>query len=422
MRKLAVLQTFLSRILIVVLNFGLVIFTTNFWGSEGKGVISMLIADLAIISFVSSIFVGSSVTFFTSRFPKEKVVLFAYVWSVLVGITVPFLLNFSLGHNTQFLPYLAVLSVVSALLSTNINLFVGMQNIKMYNLYSILQLITHIIFIAVLVYILKLVSVSSYFIAQIAVLVLLFAVSSFQLLKNLHWSNFSLSKEIGKEMFRYGWNTQFSAFFQFLNYRLSYYFLEQFKGLASVGVFSVGVAISEAIWTLSRSLSLVLYSEAVNSTDSDFLVQRTKVSLKVSFMITLVFIGVILLTPASVYTLIFGKDFSETKEIILLLSPGILAIATSNIIGHYFAGINKLRILNVKSLVGVVFTILLSIYFVPNMGIAGACIVTTISYLVSSLILFYEFYQRTPFHIEDFFFNKSEIRQIFNQFRKMLSL
>jgi O-antigen/teichoic acid export membrane protein len=87
-----------------------------------------------------------------------------------------------------------------------------------------------------------------------------------------------------------------------------------------------------------------------------------------------------LLIPAELYSMIFGKDFSQTKEIILFLSPGILAIAVSNIIGYYFAGINKLRILNVKAIIGLIFTVVSSLYIIPKWGIRGACIVTSISY------------------------------------------
>lgn len=87
---------------------------------------------------------------------------------------------------------------------------------------------------------------------------------------------------------------------------------------------------------------------------------KNKISLRISFLITLLFISIMLMIPAHWYAMIFGKDFGETKEIVLLLSPGILAIAVSNIIGYYFAGINKLRILNVKSLAGLIFTIVSS--------------------------------------------------------------
>lgn len=417
MKSLTILQTFLSRFLIVALNFALVIFTTNFWGSEGKGIISMLIADLAVISFVSSIFGGSSVTYFASKFPKEKILFYAYLWSVVTGIVAPLVLSFSLGHNRDLLPYLIALSVITSLLATHINLFVGNRNIRMFNLYTILQQAVHIAFIFLLVFAFKFIDLTAYFIAQIVAYSLLFIISGFQLLKNFRLKKIGFSGRIRREMWRYGVNTQLSAFLQFLNYRLSYYFLEHFKGMASVGVYSVGVAVSEAIWTLSRSLSVILYSEAVNSKNEDFLVQRTKVSLKISFTVTFIFILMILILPAQFYTFIFGKDFSETKEIILLLSPGILGIATSNIVGHYFAGTNQLRILNIKSLVGLVFTFLLSFYLVPKFGIAGACIVTTVSYLVSSFIVFYEFYKKVPFQVTDFFFSKTEIKEILKKIK-----
>lgn len=42
-------------------------------------------------------------------------------------------------------------------------------------------------------------------------------------------------------MFEYGWKTQLSAFVQFLNYRLSFYFLEYFEGISSVGIFPSGL-------------------------------------------------------------------------------------------------------------------------------------------------------------------------------------
>ncbi|MFY7815839.1 MAG: lipopolysaccharide biosynthesis protein, partial [Chryseobacterium taeanense] len=213
----------------------------------------------------------------------------------------------------------------------------------------------------------------------------------------------------------YGWKTQLSAFLQFMNNRLSFYFLEYFKGIVSVGVFSVGVAFSEAVWTVSRSLSVVLYADVVNNTSSNDAIEKTKISLRISFLITLLFILVMLLIPAELYAGIFGKDFSQTKQIVLLLSPGILAIAVSNIIGYYFAGINKLRILNVKSLIGLVFTIVSSFYIIPRWGIHGACIVSSISYCLSSGLLFWRFYQITEFRVQDFILSRAEINLLWKK-------
>ncbi|WP_370901221.1 polysaccharide biosynthesis C-terminal domain-containing protein [Chryseobacterium gossypii] len=407
MKKKTILKTFASRFLILGLSFGLVIYSTNMWGSEGKGIISLVIADLSFISFFTNIFVGSSVTYFASKYKTEQILLYAYSWSVLVGIVMPVVFAFT--HTVEYLGYLIGLSVSSSLLAANINLFVGQQNIRMFNLYTLLQQVVHIVLILILIYAVNMRSVSVYFLAQASCYVILFIISSFQVLRHCDTRNILFSVSIRNALFDYGWKTQLSAFLQFLNSRLSYYFLEYFKGIVSVGIFSVGIAFSEAIWTVSRSLSVILYAEVVNSSNPATAIEKTKISMKISFLITVLFITVILLMPAQLYVLVFGKDFYQTKQITLLLSPGILAIAVSNIIGYYFAGINKLRILNVKSVIGLIFTIVSSFYIVPRWGISGACIVTSVSYCLSSALLFWRFYRITAFSFHDFILSRAEI-------------
>lgn len=415
MKQKTILKTLFSRFLILILNFGLVIYSTNRWGSEGKGVISIVIADLTIISFFANIFVGSSMSYFASKYRTEEILPFAYLWSVAVGISVP--LIFSFNHALEYSGYLMVLSVLSSLLAANINLFVGQQNMKMFNLYTVLQQIIHIVFIVFIVYVIKITSVDAYFMAQISCFGTLFLMSTFQVLKHCNVKQISFSKKTAGRLFDYGWKTQLSAFLQFLNNRLSFYFLEYFKGMVSVGIFSVGIAFSEAIWTVSRSLSIVLYSDVLNNKNSNEAIEKTKVSLRVSFLITLLFIILMLMIPARLYAMVFGKDFSQTKEIVLFLSPGILAIAVSNIIGYYFAGINKLRILNIKALIGLVFTVISSFFIIPRWGIRGACIITSISYCLSSALLFWRFYQITEFHIHDFILSRTEMNLLL---RKLL--
>lgn len=407
MKQLTVVQTVISRFLILLLSFGLVIYSTNMWGSEGKGSISIVIANAAIVGFFSNIFAGSTISYFASKYKTEKVLLYAYLWSIIVGITISIVFSFYIQG--EYLFYLIGISVFSSLLSANINLFVGRKNIHMFNLYTILQQAIHILFIVALIYFLKITAVTTFFIAQISCYGLLFLISSFQLLSKCDFSDIGFSKIVLKDMFEYGWKSQLSAFIQFLNYRLSFYFLEYFEGIAYVGIFSIGVTFSEAIWTLSRSIAVILYSDIINNKNAENAVEKTRASLKITFLITLVFVIGVLIVPSQIYVIIFGKDFYQTKEIILLLSPGIMAIAVSNIIGYYFSAINSLGILNIKSLAGLFITIAFSFYAIPRWGIYGACIVTTISYCFSSGILFWKFYQITEFRIKDYLTSRAEI-------------
>ncbi|GEJ46647.1 MULTISPECIES: lipopolysaccharide biosynthesis protein [unclassified Chryseobacterium] len=407
--QLTIIKTFVSRFLILILSFGLVIYSTNMWGSEGKGTISIVIANAAAVSFFSNIFSGSSASYFASRFKIEKILLYAYLWSLLTGLLIPFL--FSLASiQGEYLFYLIGISVFSSLLSTNVSLFIGTQDIKKFNLYTVLQQLVHIIFLGILVYGCGKKDVSVYFLAQISCLALLFISSFFHMIKKCRISEISFCKDVAKNMFEYGWKTQLSAFIQFLNYRLSFYFLEHFEGIASVGIFSIGVTFSEAIWTITRSIAVVLYSDVVNSKSREESIRKTKESLKLTFTLMIGFILGIIIIPSQIYEMIFGKEFRDTKEIMLLLSPGIFAIALSDMIGHYFSGMRDLKILNIKSIVGLAVTVVFSFIAIPGWGILGACIATTSSYLVSAFLLFQKFYRSTAFSLKDYFVSKEEIQ------------
>ena len=92
------------------------------------------------------------------------------------------------------------------------------------------------------------------------------------------------------------------------------------------------------------------------------------------------------------FTFIFGRDFATIKQLLFLLIPGIISIAISNVYGHYFAGTNRMKVLIEKSLLGLVITLGLSMILIPIWNIKGACMVTSLSYLGSSVYLMYKFY------------------------------
>lgn len=126
----------------------------------------------------------------------------------------------------------------------------------------------------------------------------------------------------------------------------------------------------------------------------------------------------IMIIPSQVYEFIFGKEFRDTKEIMLLLSPGIFAIAVSDMVGHYFSGMRDLKILNIKSIAGLAVTVVLSFIMIPRWGILGACIATTSSYFVSALLLFMKFYSSTPFILKDYMISKEEVQLLKQKFLK----
>jgi O-antigen/teichoic acid export membrane protein len=153
----------------------------------------------------------------------------------------------------------------------------------------------------------------------------------------------------------------------------------------------VGIAIAEAIWVICRSISTVQFSKLLNTEDMEVGLNITRKSAKISIVASALLVILFLCIPSSIYTFIFGKEFSGIKSLFVFLVPGILSLAFSNIQGHFFAARNELKVLIIKSVLGLAVTILLSVILIPRWGLVGACMVSSISYLSSSAYIMVRF-------------------------------
>jgi O-antigen/teichoic acid export membrane protein len=194
-----------------------------------------------------------------------------------------------------------------------------------------------------------------------------------------------------KSIVGYGVYNEFSYLIQFLNYRLAYYFIARFLGLAELGVFSIVIAVSEAVWIISRSMSAIHFSNVINSDDQ--LKNRTETNTFAlqSLWISLLILSVSVLIPRPVFQFVFGNEFGDVKKFIIMLIPGIIAISVSNLYGHYFAGTGKMKILRNKSLIGLAATLILLPPLMYKYQLPGVCISLNVSYILSSAYLWFKF-------------------------------
>ena len=76
------------------------------------------------------------------------------------------------------------------------------------------------------------------------------------------------------------------------------------------------------------------------------------------------------------------------KDVIALLSIGIISLGSSSILNHYFSGIGKFEQNVYSNLLGLLATIFIGcVYLIPTYGIWGAAITPTISYTIISIYL-----------------------------------
>ncbi len=376
--------TLISKITILVLNFGVVLFTTRLWGAEGRGFIALFVADISLVAIFINIFTSSSVSYYSSRLGINALLAPAYLWSFVVSTVVAIVFMFT--KNSTIALFFLTISSLSGLLAFHNALFIGLQKIKPYNIITVLQPLLLIIFMITL-HVTTSLSYYSYFIAQIGAIAILLTYAWRISQKEMVNPFRSFSLENAKQLFLFGWKTELSNFLQFLNYRIAFYALAFYLGEASVGIFSVGVAISEALWVFSRSISVVQYSKILR--EGDTLPVRKEI-IRSSFLSAALTMGaasVLLLFPAPLFSTIFGPEFTQIKPILAALLPGIIAISVGNLFANYFSAIRNLNILIIKSTIGVILNILFLILLLEKHHLFAACYAASISYTITSFVL-----------------------------------
>lgn len=389
--KRSILQTLLGKGGILLLNFFIVVYSTRTWGAEGKGIVAIFTANLGLVAIVANLLTASSVSFYLSKFGISKLYTQAWIWIFIVSALSA--IFFHVTEKYELSLFLFVASIFSGFVTFYTSVFLGKQKIQHYNTVTFLQPLL-LLLLMVIINKLWINSYFAYFYAQVLALFLVYCVSVVLARRTVGRSYFDFDKIALKSGLVFGGQTELSNFLQFFNYRLSFYFLNYLAGPASVGVFSIGVTMSESIWIISRSISLVQYSKLIGDGDSEVSIRGTQKMALYSLYASLACIAVVLLIPESIYTFIFGPEFSGVKKIVAMLSPGILAISMSNVYGHYFSAIGHLKILVWKSAIGVCATIILSFAFVRSMQLTGACIVNAGANVVTSVVLFIWFFRR----------------------------
>ena len=381
--------TIVTKFIILLLNFFLVVFTTQIWGTEGRGKIALVIANISIIAIFSNVFCGSTVAYHSGRERAGSLLGISLVWAIIISFAGAFVFSGIFGFS--YFWQLLLISLLISLTNAISYFWLGKSNIKDYNLLTLYLPVFILTSLVILYFVLGKTSLNTFFLAYGIGTGVALTAGITGLLKKESLKFTGISIEGIKSIFNYGINNEFNYLIQFLNYRLSYYFVASMLGLTQLGIFSIVVSASEAVWIISNSMSTVHYSNVINSDDRIKNRHETVVLAKQTFLISAAILCISVLVPRSVYEFVFGNEFGDVRKLIIFLIPGIISVAVSNLYDQYFAGVGKLKILRDKSLIGLAAFLVLLPLLIKKYDLAGACISMDVSYILSSLYLWFRF-------------------------------
>ncbi len=379
------------KVLILLLNFAVVIFTTQMWGSEGKGFIAIFAADISLVATFTNILTNSSVSFFLKKVGHSKLATLAFMWVFIVSAIASVIIAF-IDTDVPVLPFFVV-AVLSGCITFHSSLFLGVQKIFHYNLATLLMSVLQLGFMFVLSFAFPEFGYKSYFFAQMLSYALVLILCGVFTRRIFGKTKFEFCLSTFKEAFNFGWQEELSAFMQFINARLCFYLIGLYADMSAVGVFSVGVTVSEAIWVFSRSMALVHYSKVLKMGDTVEAWSETRKVMRMAVGATAICVAVVACLPTVLFEFIFGEEFGGAKFVILMLAVGIIANSLAQVTFNYFSALGRLKILLLRSSVGLVVTLSLAFWLIDGWGITGACVVNSCSYMASSLLLLVFFFR-----------------------------
>lgn len=410
--------TAFARFLNTLLGFAVVVVAARAFGAEGYGTIVLVILGITFIQLVNNFIGGPALVYLVPRHEVFNLFILSYVWAVVVAVVGANLLFLFNMIPPEYRRETLMLSLISNWASVNMMILIGKEKIRFYNIISVLQ--TALIFgsIMLFVYVMGHSSVNYYIYALYIAYLSTFFLSLTAIRRYIVFSDLNQIDIPLKPILHYGGLMQLASIIQFFNYRLSYYLLQFFYDKAEVGKFAVGVQLAEGMWLISKSVALVQYSRISNEPDNlQYAKHITLLFLKFTFLATLLMLLVLIALPQGVFSFVFGAGFTQIKPVILMLSPGILTLSASHIFSHYFSGTGKPQHNTISSASGFVVVLVAGMLLIPLLGLTGAGIATSLSYLTIFVYQFWWFKKVSGTTLGEMLINKNDIATI----RKELS-
>lgn len=163
------------------------------------------------------------------------------------------------------------------------------------------------------------------------------------------------------------------------NYRLDQWLLGSLAGPHELGLYSVAVAWSEAVFYLPEALMMVLRPDVVRASRTEA-ARRTATVFRAAIVVTVPVVAILILAAPILCVTVFGERFSGSIGDLRLLAPGAFGIIGLKLLANSLTAQRMPMLGNVAVAVAFAATIALDLLLIPRYGGAGAAAASTIAY------------------------------------------
>lgn len=430
--------TLLSRIPVMLLSFLSVVFLTRLLGPEGNGVYTYSVAVLNLFFTVIGFQLESSLPVFLARDKENRPSIFSAValLAALSMITFAILLSvivfiipggdlWVIPHGQPvvffflFLLFAFILRRISTLIQASLR---GAFLFRSFNFYMLLnQLIPSLVYGSLLL----LAVIGTHHISVMTCFKIILLLETTIVLIGwliLRRNNLvSFSSDISaylRPISSLSGRSLLSASGHFLNKRLDVWFVQFYRGTASLGQYGLATQIANFVSDAMSPFNQVLVphiAEASPEHHNEIVERTARLNMAIAFSAAVLIAG----TSWFFIPLFFGRSFEEAIPATQVLAIGIIFISQRLVFTGYFKAINEMMFAVRAAWAGVVITILLDFALIPAWGILGASWATTLAYGTSSFYLVMKARQKLGFNLlAILLIRPSDIKWLFSRNKK----
>jgi O-antigen/teichoic acid export membrane protein len=381
---------------VAFLNLLLIFINSKVLGREGMGLVGVIYASANLAVIFNSILCGNTIVYFMNRYNLRYVFYPAYIWAFF-GSAVACMLMFFFNMLPEGYEMVVFgLAVLISLVTANSLMLLGKDNVKGFNLTFIFQGFLTFLLLLFLYFVVDYKNITGYLTGLFIAYVAAYIYSMVLLLPYLgKKNNVFVDKPFSnvlKEMFLYGIWSSTDNLAEGLTTRLNYFLVHNTGGYGNVGLLDSGTKMSESVWHISNSISYIEYNSVSKTTDRQEQKRVTLQLFKLTYCALIIIMFLIACIPEWFFTkYLLTSEFAGIRNVIIGLSPGIVALGSNRILSHYFIGSGRIKWSTFCSVFGLVTLLIAGLFLIPAYGVFGAAVTSSIAYtcmLIFSVIVF----------------------------------
>jgi O-antigen/teichoic acid export membrane protein len=264
------------------------------------------------------------------------------------------------------------------------HLMLGVHDVRGYNLLEIVNKLLPPILMAGLV-MAGGVSIGSLFATSLFALLLCCAWSWLRLRRGFGHEG-SMSRELFQSSFHYASKAYLAALFAFLVLRADLFMVQHMLGPEQAGYYSIASSMADYVSVFAVVISTILFPKlsAMNDTEAKLRMTWRVVWGTIGLLLPMLLVSSLLARP--IVRLLFGVAFMPAASAFVLLMPGMLFLGINVVAVQFLSSIGYPRSVVINWAVCCVINIAVNVWVIPRYGIAGASVISSISYFLAFVL------------------------------------